>query len=331
MLGTTRCSVVVVSYNSAAHLPACLSALESQEGVNAEIHVVDNASADGSPDLVRRDFPRVRLVEREDNVGFARGNNQILEGSPAEFFALVNPDTIPSATALAVCVQYLKRHPKAGVVATRLVYPDGTLQPSCHAFLGLRNLLGETLGAHRLLPALRPLSSLYMPWFDHSRVANVEWVDGAFLVVRGEVVRNVGAFDPEFFMYGEEMDWCLRIGRAGWNVVFLPEPAVIHVREASSTPLAGPMFVEKLKGRVRFLRKHRGPLVAATARAMIAISVLLRSAWREAQVLRHSLAGSAAPEGVRLRQTSLRYAIHWVLQGLPLSAPDLERSRTSTR
>jgi GT2 family glycosyltransferase len=150
MTGTTRCSAIVVSYNSAPHLPRCLSALEAQQGVVAEIHVVDNASADGSPDLVKREFPRVHLVENSENAGFARANNQILEGETAEFIALVNPDTVLAPAALAACVQYLTSDPRAGVAATRLVYGDGTPQPSCHAFLDLRNLFGETLGVHRV-------------------------------------------------------------------------------------------------------------------------------------------------------------------------------------
>jgi len=320
---TPRCSAIVVSYNSAAHLPQCLSALEAQRGVDADIYVVDNASSDGSGELVRHRFPRVHLVENVKNVGFARGNNQVLEQNTAEFYALVNPDTVASPAALAACVEYLTRDSKSGVVAVRLVYPDGTLQPSCHAFLGLRNLLGETLGAHRLAPGLRQLSSLYMPWFAHDRIAEVDWIDGAFLVVRGEVVRTVGGFDPDFFMYGEEMEWCHRIRRAGWNIVFLPDPAAVHVRGASSGPIAGPMFIENLKGRVRYLRKHRGPMVATAARVIIAVSVLLRYAWRETQGFGLALTGRRVEERLRLRQTSLRSATRWVLRGLPLTRPDL--------
>lgn len=323
MIGKSRCSVIVVSYNSARHLPPCLCAIEAQRGADPQIHVVDNASSDGSAELVRRAFPRVRVVENPRNLGFARANNQVLERETAEFVAVVNPDTVLTPNALAACVDYLKRDPKAGAVATRLVFPEGTLQPSCHSFLNLGNLLGETFGVHRLLPGLRSLSSLHMPWFAHDRIAEVDWIQGTFLVVRGEVVRTVGGFDPDYFMYGEEMDWCRRIRRAGWKVVFLPEPAVVHVGGASSAPIAGPMFVENLKGRVRFLQKHRGYLVATAARALIAVSVLLRFAWREAEALGLSLAGRAPGEPLRQRRTMFRSAIRWVLRGLPLSAPDL--------
>jgi len=144
-------------------------------------------------------------------------------------------------------------------------------------------------------------------------------------------VRAVGGFDPDFFMYGEEMDWCRRMRDAGWSVVFLPEPSVIHVRGASSGAVPGPMFVENLKGRVRYLRKHRGSMVAVVARVVIAVSVLLRSAWRESQALPYFLAGRAVPERLGIRQTSLRSAMRWVLRGLPLTHPDSRGPANSTR
>jgi GT2 family glycosyltransferase len=314
---------IVVGFNSARHLPACLASLEAQRGADLEIHVVDNASSDGSADLVRRDFPRVRLHANERNVGFAGGNNQILESSPAAFYVLANPDTIVHPGAVAACVDYLKRDPRAGVVATRLLFPDGSLQRSCYSFLGLRNLLGETLGVHRFFPGLRPLTSFYMPWFAHDRVAEVDWLPGAFLVVRGEVVRGVGAFDPDFFMYGEEMDWCRRIRRAGWTVVFLPEPPVVHVGGESSKPVAGPMFVENLKGRVRFLRKHRGPLVAAAGRGIIAFAIVARLAWREAEAAAGRISGRTPSEALRLKQEMFRAAFRWVLAGLPVATREV--------
>src|SRR2546425_5351859 len=197
MIEIPRCSVILVSYNSARHLRSCLSSLEVQQGVEVRIHVVDNASSDGSAELVRREFPRVHLMENPSNLGFARGANIVLEREEAEFYALVNPDTVIHPGALSACLDYLTRDSKAGAVAPRLVFPDGAPQPSCHAFLGLRNLLGETLGLHRIVPWARPFSSLYMPWFGHDRITEVDWVAGAFLVVRGEVVRAVGGFDPD--------------------------------------------------------------------------------------------------------------------------------------
>jgi len=308
---------IVVSYNSAAHLGLCLSSLEAQRGVDLEIHVVDNASTDGSAELVHREFPGARLTANPTNLGFARANNQVLDRAVADFYALVNPDTVLPPDAVAACVNHLRSHASAGIAATRLVFPDGTLQPSCYSFLGIRNLFGETFGVHRLLPGLRPLSSFHMPWFRHDRIQEVDWVPGAFLVVRGEVVRTVGGFDDEFFMYAEEMDWCRRIRNAGWRVVFLPEPAVTHIRGASSRSNAGPMFVQNLMGRVRFLRKHRGVFVAAVARGLIAVSVLLRFLRQEVQALGRRLSRRGREQTHPASQTMFRAAMRWVTRGMP--------------
>ena len=318
-------TAVVVSYNSARDLPACLTSLEAQRGVSLEVHVVDNASSDGSAELVRSGFPGVRLTANPTNVGFARANNQVLGTATSEFYALANPDTVLPPDALAACVEYLRANPSSGVAATRLVTPDGALQPSCHSFPGLANLLGEALGLDRLLPWLRPLSSLHMPWFRHDRVLAVDWIQGAFLVIRADVVRTVGPFDPEFFMYGEEMDWCRRIRDTGWSVIFLPDPPVVHAGGASSDPVAGPMFVENLKGRVRFMRKHRGAAVAAAARAILALSVALRFLWSEARMLALRLLGRAPRAPLRRNQERFRSAFGWTLAGMPVAPREPER------
>jgi GT2 family glycosyltransferase len=311
--------VIVVSYQSADELPACLDSLLDQRDVDLEIHVVDNASRDGSAALVRERYPQVRLHANADNRGFARANNQILCSTHAAMFALVNPDTVLAPTAIAACRDLLERRPDVGVVATRLVYPDGALQPSCHSFLTLTNLFGEALGLDYALPWIRPLSSLNMRWFGHDRPADVDWIQGAFLVVRGRVVDELGGFDPEFFMFAEEMDWCFRIRRAGWKVAFLPDPAVMHMGGASSRPMAGPMFVENLKGRLRFLRKHRGAWAEGMGRVFLSISVLGRLTAREAQARMRSLGGKPLGEPLRLRLEMFRSAAAWVMRGLPIT------------
>ena len=311
---------IVVSFNSAAHLPACLTSLERQHDIRNEIHVVDNASSDGSADFVRRDHPNVHLIVNPVNAGFARANNQVLESVPAEFYALVNPDAVLPDGALAACVDYLRSETNVGMVATRLVGADGALQRSCHSFLSLTNLFGETLGLHRALPGLRPLTSYHLPWFHHDRIADVDWIQGAFLVLRAEVVLRVGAFDSEFYMYGEEMDWCRRIRDAGWRVIFLPGPEVLHVGGGSSDLIAGPMFVESLKARVRYLRKHRGRSAVAMARGLIALSVIVRFLAAETRWSWNRLAGRRGGDRLHLHRDRFRSGIRWVLRGLPMGS-----------
>jgi N-acetylglucosaminyl-diphospho-decaprenol L-rhamnosyltransferase len=310
---------VVVSYNSAAELPDCLGAIEKQEGVDVDIYVVDNTSQDNSAEVIRSRFPRVHLIANRQNVGFGRANNQVLEEIPADYYALVNPDAVLSPDAIHACIEVMEKEPDIGVAASRLIYPDGTLHPSCHAFLGLRNLVGETFLLDRALPGWDAVSSLNMPGFQHDRRLDVDWIQGAWLVVRGEVCRRIGGFDPDFFVNGEEMEWCYRIRQAGWRVTFLPGPPVIHVGGASTSPVAGVMFVEVLKGRLRFLEKHRGPLVVLGARAVIASSVLLRATARELMNLWRRLRRQPIPEALRLRVIMFRTATQWVFKGMPVT------------
>jgi GT2 family glycosyltransferase len=327
-LKPVRVTVVVVSYNSAADLPACLDSILAQRGVEPDIWVVDNASSDDSVEVVRRRFPEAHLIVNPRNEGFARANNLVLSRLAASdstghdepgtatpgHVALVNPDAVLSADALATAVSFLDAHPDVGVVATRLVYPDGRLHRSCHSFLNLTNLIGETTGLEYVLPHTS-LGSLHMRGFAHDRVRDVDWIQGAFLVLPVAICRKVGVFDPDFFMYGEEMDWCARIRRAGDRIVFLPEPPVTHVGGSSSRPVAGPMFVEQLRSRVRFFAKyHRGARVRA-ARFVIGAGALLRLLGWEL------VARFRATDDVRLRVRMFRAAARWVVSGMPMPAP----------
>ena len=319
-----NCTAIVVSYNSSTELPACLQSLSAQRDVTLDIWVVDNASKDGSAALVRDRFPQVRLEVNDSNVGFARANNQVFAHAGGPYFALVNPDTVLPPDTVASCLAFLERSPGVGIVGTRLVSPEGRPEPTCKACLGLWSLFEETFLLDRLLPRTRSRPPLRGTVHTPDRPTEVDWLPGAFLVAREEIVRQVGGFDPDFFMYAEEMDWCFRAHRAGWKVMYLPSPQVVHIGGASSRPIAGPMFVETLKGRLRFLRKHRGPLVTALARVLVAASVLLQSTAAEAKVLLSRATGRDPADALLFRLTIFRAARQWVSRGLPLSPPELE-------
>lgn len=311
-----RCVVIVVSFQSVAEIGPCLEAIQSQRDVDCTTYVVDNASTDGSADLVRRRFPAVHLVVNTQNVGFARANNQILETVDAPAYALINPDTVIPADALRQCLDLFREEPDVGVVGARLLYPDGKDQPSAHAFLSLRNLFEETFLLWRLGGNNTP-GALGVPGFRPDRRMDVDWVRGAFFVVRGEARRQAGAFDPDFFMYGEEMEWCFRIREKGWRVVYLPRIRVMHVEGASSRPVAGPMFVENLKGRLRFLRKHRSPSTMALARALLATSVGMRYVARLALSTGRRVFGRPPTDDQERKLEMFRAAYRWLRQGMP--------------
>jgi N-acetylglucosaminyl-diphospho-decaprenol L-rhamnosyltransferase len=320
------CAIVVVTYNSAAEIARCLAALSAQAGVSPTLHVIDNASADGTAEVVRAHRPAVDLVVNPGNVGFAAAVNQGLDRvDPATpWVVLANPDTVAAPGVLAACVAYLEAHPDVAVAGPRLVHPDGSLHRSCHGFMDLAGLLGEALLLDRVWPASR-LGALHRRDFAHDRVARVDWIQGAFLVVRAAAIARVGGLDPAFFMYGEEMDWMLRMRRAGEGVVFLPGPDVMHVGGASSRPIAGPMFVELLKSRLRFMRKHRGPRAGAAAAALLALGVGLRFACWELGGLLSAGRPPAQRELVRLRRVMFRAGMGWIVRGFPLDAPRIAR------
>jgi N-acetylglucosaminyl-diphospho-decaprenol L-rhamnosyltransferase len=310
------CTAIIVTFNSQEEIVSCLESLEGQQDVTLTIHVVDNASRDQTATLVRKLFPHVELVVSESNLGFGQANNLALERLRTPFFAVVNPDTVLPPEAIRLCLDYLKQNPSAGIVGTRLESAQGEPQRTGHAFLGLRNLFAETFWLDRVLPERGP--SLRGWRFGPDYPSEVDWLPGAFLVFRREVIDQIGVFDPQFFMYGEEMDLCRRARQAGWRVVYLPEPTVVHIGGASSRPLAGPMFVENLKGRLRFLRKHRGAVVAWGGGCLMAVSVFLRYALREAHVLALRAAGRAPDASLLERRAMFRNAARWVLGGMSL-------------
>ncbi len=199
-----------------------------------EIWVVDSASTDGSADMVREAFPRVGLITNSENVGFTSGNNLGMARCRGRAVLLLNPDTEIVGDALTVMADYLDTHPDVGIVGPRILTPDGGLQPSRRRFPTYGTAFVESTCLQRWFPR-HPLLARYYMWdVPDDREQDVDWLEGACLMARAEVVRQIGGLDERFFMYSEEMDWCLRAKRAGWHVVYLPQAAIIHYGGKSS-------------------------------------------------------------------------------------------------
>jgi N-acetylglucosaminyl-diphospho-decaprenol L-rhamnosyltransferase len=261
-------SVVVVTWNALPWIEQCLDSVRGQEVV-----VVDNGSTDGTVDFVRERFPTVRIVEQE-NRGMGGGNNTGMRAADGRYFLLLNSDAWVVGNGLAKLVEFADAHPEAAVVGPRLVNTDGTLQRSVRGEPTVWRLATEYLFIRKLAPRSRLLNPLYVGGFAHDEVFEADWLFGPALLVRREAADAVGLFDESFFMFSEEVDWMTRFRRAGWKVLFFPGAEVVHVGGASH---GGRMYVENLRGHLRWFDKHRGAAEAERARRLLLWSLRLRA------------------------------------------------------
>jgi hypothetical protein len=276
-------TVVVVSFNTARLLEGCLAALErslaASPGLEARVVVVDNASPDGSTDLVRRRFPSVELRQLDRNVGFAAANNLVLRELSSPIALLLNPDTEVIGDAPAALIRFLRAHPRAGVVGGRLVYGDGAFQHSCFAFPTLAmSFLDFFPLNHRLINSR--LNGRYpRRWYEQPfRIGHPL---GAAMAVRRTALDQAGLMDEGFFMYCEEVDLCRRIGAAGWEIWYTPDATIVHHEAQATRQFRGEMLLQLHKSRFRFFGKHYPPLYGQAARAIVRLG-LLRDLGRSA-------------------------------------------------
>jgi GT2 family glycosyltransferase len=278
MIRRPRVAVVTVSFQVRDLLRACLRSVEAQEEVEVETWVVDNASNDGSADMVAQEFPGARLIRNTENRGFARANNQALAQATGDVLLLLNPDTELPPRALAELVRVFERHVDAGAVGLALRNADGTPQRSCHAFPGVFNMTLEALGLHRL--ALRlGIGTPFQAPVPRGGEGDVDWVAGACFAFMREAYARVGGLDEESFMYGEEMDWSWRAKRMGLRTVFSTAAQVLHHGEASGEGSRGELYVHNARSRERFLRRYRGAWRARLACDLLALGSSLRLAY----------------------------------------------------
>ena len=254
---TPLLSAVVVSYKTRELTLECLRVLTAElRSLQAEILVVDNASADGSADAVRTAFPEVRLLENAHNAGFGAANNLALRKARGRYLLLLNTDAFPRPEAVRRLVDVLVQNPAAGVVGPRLLHADGSLQQSCFRFPSPAHAWCENLGLTRLGRWFVRLDD-YRRW-DHATERAVDFVIGACLLLRREVYEQVGGFDERFFMYQEEADWQKRIRDAGWQVLFTPEAEVVHLAGASGKAEPARVSGHFFESLDKYTLKHHG-------------------------------------------------------------------------
>ena len=282
-------SIIIVSYQTREHLRNCLrSIFGSRQRTRYEVRVVDNASTDGSAEMVAREFPAVHLVRNTENVGFARANNQALAEARGEFLLLLNPDTLVPDAALDTCIDFLREHPEAGIVGCRLVRADGSLDLACRrSFPTPFDGFCRATGLSALFPRSRLFARYNLTYLDEHRTTEVDAVNGAFMLVRAEAARAVGPLDERFFMYMEDLDWCWRFRAAGWKVYYHPAATVVHLKGESGKQRSSEMIRAFFDSMVLFCRKHyrATPLGRYTYPAVL----LGIRTWMVATLLRNAL------------------------------------------
>ena len=273
-----------MSWNAKDDLHACLTSLD-HAAMNArtiEVVVVDNASSDGSADLVAAEFPDVRLIRSPTNTGFSGGNNLALVGMDADYALLLNSDATTAPGAVDDLLAWADANTDAGIIGPKVLNPDGSLQFSCRRFPTFAAGVFRNVYIGRLFPNNRPASDYLMQDFDHNSVLDVDWVSGCAMLIRRDCVEAIGLLDAEsFFMYCEDMDWCLRAHENNWRVVYCPEATVTHAIGRSSDHAADRMIIEHSRSMWRFYQKHRDffrDRVPAALRPFVLPGIYLR-AW----------------------------------------------------
>ena len=299
-------AVVIVSYNVKTLLRDCLSwllrSLRDSPALQAQVWVIDNASTDGSADMVRDEFPQVRLVASQENLGFAGGNNLALQAlgfltqsgpdQPQQprprHVLLLNPDTVVLDEAPAKLVRFLDRHPSAGACGPRLVYPDGRFQHAAFRFPNLPQIFLDLfpppgrLSQPILNSALNGRYSRRL--YENRQPFPVDFVLGAAMLVRATAIQQVGLLDEGYFMYCEEMDLQRRLQAAGWSIACVPTALVIHHAGASTSQFQGAMQVALWRSRLKYFRRYHGYVFNRLTSGLVRLAATLqaRQALRQA-------------------------------------------------
>lgn len=223
-------SVIIVNYNVRQFLENALQSIrKASEGIPTEVFVVDNASRDGSAEMVRSKFPEVQLIENAENVGFARANNAALRRARGKFLLLINPDTVVQEDTFHAMIAFFRAHPDAGLAGCRVIKPDGTLYPPCRrSFPTPWVAFSKLFGFGALFPRSRVFGRYNLTYLSADETHPVDAVSGSFMMTTRAVYEAVGGLDESFFMYGEDLDWCYRVQQQGWKVYYVHTTRIIH-------------------------------------------------------------------------------------------------------
>jgi len=280
MVSLVDLSVIIVNYNTCElTVQALHSVYRSDTSFAFEVILVDNHSSDGSVDTIRKQFPELTLIANDDNVGFAKANNQGIRLARGRYVLLLNSDTVIKPNTLETMLRFMDANPGVGSSGCKIVLPDGSLDKACKR--GFPTPLASfyyAFGFSRLFPKVPHFNQYQLGYLDENEQYPVDCLVGAFMLVRKEAIDQVGGLDESFFMYGEDVDWCYRIKQAGWGIHYYPYTTIVHYKGASSRRKPFKIIYEFHRAMILFHNKHYrkryNPLVNSAVYAGVGVKLL---------------------------------------------------------
>jgi GT2 family glycosyltransferase len=263
-------SIIIVTWNGKKYAAECLDSLHAYiHDPCVEVIVVDNASSDGTPEMIERSYPGVTLIRNERNLGFATANNIGIRKSSGEYVLLVNSDVVVHGGCIERLVNYMGANPRVGLLGPKMLGADGKAYRSFMAEFTLWRCFCRALAFDDVFPNSELLGGYLMPWFKMDRVTEVDVLNGWFWVTRREALDGVGLMDETLFMYGDDLDWSKRFREAGWKLIYFPEAESLHYGGASSAKAPIKFSVEMQRANFQYWRKHHGFLSQCVYRGIV--------------------------------------------------------------
>jgi GT2 family glycosyltransferase len=319
-------SIVIVTWNGKKYALECLDSLRAlKRTFTMEIIVVDNASTDGTPEAIREQFPEVRLFQNEANLGFAKANNVGIAASSGQYVCLVNSDVVIPTGCLEKMVAFLKANPDVGILGPKMLVPTGGVGQSVNRLPTLWNYFCFALGLHSLVPRSKLFGGFLHAGYGYDKTEDVEVLTGWFWMVPRRALEQVGGLDEQFFMYGEDIDWCHRYLKAKWRVVFFAEAEALHYEAASSGRAPTRFYVEMVRANLQYFRKHHGRLGSIGYVLATWVHELLRVAVYGTMCCFSRYSCSDSVLKLRRSLSCLRWLVGRPVQLQPQSVDDLTR------
>lgn len=321
-------SVIVVTWNAKKFVDENFgSILADLKGISSEVIAVDNASSDGTPDVIAAGYPEVKLIRSEKNLGFSRGNIVAINQSSGKYVCLVNPDVRVLPGCFKALMEYLEKNPKVGVVGPKTYNPDGSLQRSCMRAPSVWIYLCRALALDNSpLQKIRAFGGIKMQDFAHDKTRVVDVLNGAFTMMRRTAMDQVGLIDERFFMYGDDLDWGVRFGKAGWPVVFYPGGEIIHYGGGVTARAPVYFYVEMHKANLQYFQKHHSWLAQ---RGFLA-ALLLHDTIRYVAFSALSLLGPKCRERFGWKAQRAIACIQWIVRSKEPTLDSQPRTTTAS-